>query len=45
MSRFIPMGRLAEPSEIANAVLWLCCEDASYVNGHSLVADGAYIVS
>ncbi len=36
----IPMGRLGEPDEVANAVLWLCSDDASFVTGQSLVVDG-----
>jgi NAD(P)-dependent dehydrogenase (short-subunit alcohol dehydrogenase family) len=39
----IPCGRLATAAEIAAAVLWLCSEQASYVNGLSLVADGAFL--
>jgi NAD(P)-dependent dehydrogenase (short-subunit alcohol dehydrogenase family) len=35
-----PMGRLAEPAEIANAVLWLCSEQSSFVTGHQLAIDG-----
>ncbi|WP_068083982.1 SDR family NAD(P)-dependent oxidoreductase [Novosphingobium rosa] len=37
----IPAGRPAQASEIANAALWLCSDDASYVTGHSMVVDGA----
>jgi NAD(P)-dependent dehydrogenase (short-subunit alcohol dehydrogenase family) len=35
-----PMGRLAEPVEVANAVMWLCSEQASFVTGHQLAIDG-----
>jgi 3-oxoacyl-[acyl-carrier protein] reductase len=36
----IPMRRLAEPEEIANAVLFLCSSHASYITGVSLPVDG-----
>ena len=39
----IPRGKMGTSDEIAAAVLWLCSEQASYVNGHSLVADGAFL--
>ncbi|ADE01879.1 MULTISPECIES: SDR family NAD(P)-dependent oxidoreductase [Haloferax] len=35
-----PLGRMAEPEEIASAVAWLASEDASFVNGHALPVDG-----
>ena len=37
-----PMGRFAEPAEIAHAVLWLCSEQASFVTGHELSVDGGF---
>ncbi|OPY73655.1 MAG: Levodione reductase [Syntrophorhabdus sp. PtaU1.Bin058] len=37
----VPMKRMGEPEDIAEAVLWLCSEKASYVNGHMMVVDGA----
>lgn len=37
-----PMGRLARPEEIANMVHWLCTDEASYVTGAYLPADGGY---
>ncbi len=36
------MGRMGEPHEIAAAVVWLCSDAASYVNGASLAIDGGW---
>jgi NAD(P)-dependent dehydrogenase (short-subunit alcohol dehydrogenase family) len=38
-----PIGRFGEPEEVAEAVLWLCSEAASYVTGHALAVDGGYL--
>tara|TARA_B100001287_G_C22504240_1_gene445134 strand:- start:376 stop:795 length:420 start_codon:yes stop_codon:yes gene_type:complete len=35
-----PMGRLAETEEIVGPILFLISDDASYINGHTLVVDG-----
>jgi NAD(P)-dependent dehydrogenase (short-subunit alcohol dehydrogenase family) len=38
------MGRLGEPGEIADAVVYLCSEQASFITGHDLVVDGGILV-
>ena len=38
-----PMGRLAEPEEIAAGMLFLACPAASMVTGHVLAVDGGYL--
>lgn len=37
-----PVGRMGRPEEIAEAAVWLCSDKASFVTGHSLVADGGW---
>jgi NAD(P)-dependent dehydrogenase (short-subunit alcohol dehydrogenase family) len=43
LAQQIPAGRLAEPSEPAEAILWLLSEAASYVTGAELVCDGGLL--
>ena len=38
-----PIGRLGEPSEIAQAVIWLSSDAASFVTGHNMPVDGGYM--
>jgi NAD(P)-dependent dehydrogenase (short-subunit alcohol dehydrogenase family) len=44
MEKSIPMARVGRPEEIANAVLWLCSEAASYMTGQSISLDGGFIM-
>ena len=39
----IPMNRIAQPEEVARAVLFLCSDDASYITGHPLAVDGGWV--
>ena len=39
-----PIGRIGQPEEVANAVVWLCSDAASFITGHSLTIDGGYTV-
>ena len=38
-----PLGRMAQPIEIARAVLFLASDDASFVTGSELIVDGGYL--
>lgn len=37
----LPMGRIRAPEEIADAIIFLCSSRANWVNGKSLIVDGA----
>jgi NAD(P)-dependent dehydrogenase (short-subunit alcohol dehydrogenase family) len=41
----MPMGRLAESRELADAFIYLLSDSASYVSGHVLTVDGALSIS
>lgn len=41
----IPMRRLGTPEEIAQAILWLCSDDSSFVTGHAMAVDGGTVVA
>jgi NAD(P)-dependent dehydrogenase (short-subunit alcohol dehydrogenase family) len=36
----VPLGRVGEPEEIANAIVFLCSDQASFISGHMLSVDG-----
>lgn len=38
-----PIGRFGQPEEVADAVIWLCSAQASFVTGHALAVDGGYV--
>ena len=39
----IPLGRMAEPNEIAEVVAFLCSERNSYITGQTIVVDGGFL--
>ena len=43
LAKLEPMGRVAEPEEIASAVVWLSSDGASFMTGHALPVDGGYV--
>jgi NAD(P)-dependent dehydrogenase (short-subunit alcohol dehydrogenase family) len=38
-----PMNRIGQPEEVANAVIWLCSENSSFITGQSIAIDGGRI--
>lgn len=40
-----PMKRMGQPEEVADAILFLCSRQASFIQGHALVIDGGYIIN
>jgi NAD(P)-dependent dehydrogenase (short-subunit alcohol dehydrogenase family) len=38
-----PIGRVGSPEEVAEAVVWLCSDAASFVTGHTMTVDGGYV--
>jgi NAD(P)-dependent dehydrogenase (short-subunit alcohol dehydrogenase family) len=45
MEQSAPIGRLARPEEIAEAMVWLLSDAASFVVGHAFAVDGGAVVS
>jgi NAD(P)-dependent dehydrogenase (short-subunit alcohol dehydrogenase family) len=41
--RMVPLGRMAQPSEIAPMIGFLCTPAASYITGASFAVDGGYL--
>jgi NAD(P)-dependent dehydrogenase (short-subunit alcohol dehydrogenase family) len=43
--KMVPLGRDSDPAEIAEAVIWLCSDKASYITGVAMPVDGGFTVS
>ena len=38
-----PIGRVGTPGEVAESVVWLCSDAASFVTGHAMAVDGGWL--
>jgi NAD(P)-dependent dehydrogenase (short-subunit alcohol dehydrogenase family) len=45
MGKQQPIGRLGTPDEVAEAIVWLCSDAASYVTGHAFAVDGGVLAT
>ncbi len=45
LNETLPVRRVGEPNDIANACAWLCLEDSSYVTGQTIGVNGGRVVS
>jgi NAD(P)-dependent dehydrogenase (short-subunit alcohol dehydrogenase family) len=41
-ARLHPLGRIGEPEEVADVVLWLCSDGAAWITGEDIAVDGGY---
>ena len=44
LQKQIPLERLGQPSDVANAVLFLACDASGYITGQTLVVDGGMVM-
>ena len=43
VQRLMPGGKLGQPTQVAEAVVWLCSDHASWVSGLGMIIDGGYV--
>jgi NAD(P)-dependent dehydrogenase (short-subunit alcohol dehydrogenase family) len=43
LSKTQPLGRMGKPEEIANLVLYLCSDEASFITGSDFSIDGGFV--
>jgi 3-oxoacyl-[acyl-carrier protein] reductase len=42
LAKDIPLRRVAKPEEVADAIVWLASERASYITGQTILVDGGF---
>ncbi len=45
MAPILPLGRMGDPAEVADLAVWLCTDEARFVNGQAIVVDGGGILA
>ena len=45
MDAMHPIGRIGEPAEVGDAIVWLCSDKSSFVTGHTLAIDGGIMAA